>query len=159
MLDCGNFARSMGPASGFTVVLKRNCSISPAALARVFALMAVVTLGIGAGFAAAGAWLVLPFAGLEIAALAAAFLVNGRHAADYERIELLGSRLTVEVAEAERTVRRSSDARAARVRVDEDGWRRRVRVAAKGWELEIGRHLCDEARAGLAAELKRRLRT
>lgn len=56
-----------GPAPGFSVLLKRNCSISPAALARVLALLAAVTLGIGIGFAAAGAWLVLPFAGMEVA--------------------------------------------------------------------------------------------
>jgi uncharacterized membrane protein len=148
-----------GPAPGFRVVLKRNCSISPAGLARVFALIAAVTLGIGAGFAAAGAWLVLPFAGLEIAALAWAFLVNGRHAADYERIELEGSRLTVEVADGSRTLRREADARAARVCMEGDSRGARVRVAAQGWNLEVGRHLDAAARAELAAELTRRLRT
>jgi hypothetical protein len=29
----------VGPAPGFSVLLKRNCSISPAALARVFAFL------------------------------------------------------------------------------------------------------------------------
>jgi len=77
-----------GSAPGFSVLLKRNCSISPAALARAFAFLVAATLGIGIGFAAAGAWLVLPFAGVEAALLAAAFLTGGRHAADNERIEL-----------------------------------------------------------------------
>jgi len=104
-----------GAAPGFSMHLKRNCSISPAGLARVFALIASLTLGIGIGFAALGAWLILPFAGLEVAVLAVAFLVCGRHAADYETIELAGGRLTVEVADADRTVRHVLDPRIARV--------------------------------------------
>jgi uncharacterized membrane protein len=61
-------------------------AISPAALLAAFGLLATVTLGIGAGFAAVGAWLVLPFAGLETIMLGAAFLVTARRAADYEGI-------------------------------------------------------------------------
>ena len=98
-------------APGFSLHLKRNCSISPLGLARAFALIAAFTLGIAAAWAYVGAWLVLPFAGLEVAALALAFLACGRHAADYERIELRGARLTVEVADAQHRIRR----RAARL--------------------------------------------
>jgi len=49
---------------GFSLTLKRNCSISPSGLACVFVALAVVVLAIGTGFAIAGAWLILPFAGL-----------------------------------------------------------------------------------------------
>jgi len=52
----------LGQADEFRLLIKRNCSISPAGLFRVFALLALATLGIGAGFAAAGAWLAMPFA-------------------------------------------------------------------------------------------------
>ncbi|HEX5613491.1 MAG TPA: DUF2244 domain-containing protein [Burkholderiales bacterium] len=55
-----------------------QCSISPAALATVFALLALATLAIGVAFAAFGAWLVLPFAGLEALLLAGAFLATAR---------------------------------------------------------------------------------
>ena len=57
---------------GFSLTLKRNCSISPAGLACVFAALALAALAIGTGFALAGAWLVLPFAGLEALLLGAA---------------------------------------------------------------------------------------
>lgn len=147
-----------GPAPGFRVLLRRNCSISPSALARVLALLAAATLGIGVAFAALGAWLVLPFAGLEIAALALAFVANGRHAGDYERIELDGGRLTVEVEDAGRTARHELDACAARVRMERDGWNARVLLRAQGKELEVGRHLDAEARLEFAAELAKRLR-
>jgi uncharacterized membrane protein len=54
----------------------------------VFALLAAVTLGIGIGFAALGAWLVLPFAGAEVIGLAIAFVAVARRAArQQERIE------------------------------------------------------------------------
>ena len=47
----------------------------------MFALLAAVTLGIGIGFAAFGAWLVLPFAGAEVIGLAIAFVAVARRAA------------------------------------------------------------------------------
>jgi uncharacterized membrane protein len=55
----------LGSSHGFSLLLKRNCSISPQGMILVFALLALATLGIATGFALAGAWLVLPFAGLE----------------------------------------------------------------------------------------------
>ncbi|MCX7960755.1 MAG: DUF2244 domain-containing protein [Burkholderiales bacterium] len=58
----------------------RHCSISPRGLALAFGLLAAAAVGIGAAFAAVGAWLVLPFAGLEAAALAAAFVAVARRA-------------------------------------------------------------------------------
>ncbi len=56
----------------------RNCSISPAALLGSLAALAAVTLAIGIGFSLLGAWPVLPFAGLEVLALAIAFVVHVR---------------------------------------------------------------------------------
>jgi uncharacterized membrane protein len=137
----------------FSLTLKRNCSMSPAALASVFAALAVLVLAIGAGFAAAGAWLILPFAGLEVLLLGAAYFFYARHAADYERIELERGRLTVELADAERIERHEFDARRARVCMEKE----RVVLRGAKQELELGRHLDAEARAELAAELEKRL--
>jgi len=125
--------------------------MSPGGLATVFAVLALLVLVIGAAFAAAGAWLVLPFAGLEVALLVAAFMAYARHAADYEKIELAAGRLTVEVAEGRRVSR--FELQGARVAMDEG--RVVLRCAAK--ELEIGRYLGAEARAELAAELEKML--
>jgi len=60
------------------VTRTRNCSISPAGLLGAYAALAAVTLSIGIGFAILGAWLVLPFAGLEVLGLAVAFVVHVR---------------------------------------------------------------------------------
>jgi uncharacterized membrane protein len=140
--------------AGFSLTLKRNCSISPAGLAGVFAALACVVVAIGAGFAAVGAWLVLPFAGLEVLLLGWAFVVYARRAADYERIELDAGRLTVEVGQAQRTSRYEMDACRARVRLEEE----RVLLLGAREQLELGRHLDADSRARFAVELQKRLR-
>ena len=125
--------------------------MSPKGLAGVFAVLALLVLAIGAGFAAAGAWLVLPFAGLEVLLLGTAYLLYARHAADYERIELDAGHLTVEIADG---------ARSARYKLEDAGIvleEGRVLVRGAKEELEIGRHLSAEARVELAAELGQKL--
>jgi uncharacterized membrane protein len=119
---------------------------------------ACLSFAIGLGFALAGAWPVLPFVGLEVAALATAFGVHARHAADYERIVIRDGVMRVEVGEA------------GRVRVHDfhPGWVQvctqraqcgvRVEVRSHGRGLEIGRHLDAPARGLLAAELAGRLK-
>ena len=54
--------------------------MSPAGLAMAFGALAALTLAIGVGFAIAGAWFVLPFAGLEVLMLAVAYFVYARRA-------------------------------------------------------------------------------
>ena len=89
---------SSGDARDGTVhwLLKRNCSFSPRQLTAVFASLSLVSLAIAAVLWAQGALLVIPFAGLEIAALGAALVAYARHAADRERLVLRPGRLTVE---------------------------------------------------------------
>ena len=125
--------------------------MSPAGLAKVFAALSLLVLAIGAGFAAAGAWLVLPFAGLEVLLLGAAFVLYARHAADYERIELEPGRITVEVANGWRIAR--YEMQGAKLLML-DG---RLVLRGAQEELEIGRYLGAEARAELAAELEQKL--
>jgi uncharacterized membrane protein len=145
---------------GFSLTLKRNCSISPAGLLCVFAALAAAALAIGAGFAIFGAWLILPFAGLEALLLGGAFVLYARRAGDYERIELAAGRLTVEVAEQMRTERFELDARRAQVVLQKgEGYGARVLLRSGEEQLEVGRHLDADSRVGFAAELSRRLRT
>jgi uncharacterized membrane protein len=147
-------AFSTTPA-GFRLALKRNCSISPRDLLLVFAALALLAVSIASGFAALGAWLILPFAGLEVLLLGAAFWLTARHATDYERLELERGRLRIEVCEAERLQRYEMDAHAARVRMV-DG--HVLLHAPRAW-LEVGRHLDAAARSRLAAELGKRLQS
>ena len=142
---------------GFSLTVKRNCSISPRALAVLLALTAGLAFAIGIGFALFGAWPILPFAGLEIAALAAAFYLNGRHAADYERIAFEDGLLVIEVRDGERVATHRFNQHW--VQLDVSGTPRQLRVALRshGRELEIGRHLDASGRERLAQTVRGRL--
>jgi len=142
---------------GFNITIKRNCSISPRDLLLVLAFAACVPLGIATGFALAGAWPVLPFAGLEVVALAAAFYLNGRHAADYERIAFSGEKLLVQASDAGHIELHEFDRRWLRLDERRLGSDLRLMLCSRGGELEIGRHLDTEGRASLAWRLRRSL--
>jgi uncharacterized membrane protein len=128
--------------------------MSPAGLAKVFAALALIVLAIGTGFALAGAWLVLPFAGLEVALLVGAYLFYARHAADYERISLGEGRLTIEIAEGIENRSVELDPRRVRLSMAED---ERLLLQAAEEQIEIGRHLGAEKRVEFAAELAKKL--
>jgi uncharacterized membrane protein len=128
--------------------------MSPAGLAKVFAALALIVLAIGTGFALAGAWLVLPFAGLEVALLVGAYFFYARHAADYERISLGDGRLTIEIAEGIENRSVELDARRVRLSMAED---ERLLLQAAAERIEIGRHLDAERRVEFASELAKKL--
>jgi uncharacterized membrane protein len=141
--------------SAFDLTIKRNCSISPQDLLGVLAFLGCVAMGIASGFAYFGAWPVLPFAGIEILALAAAFYLNGRHAADYERIALADGRVVVEASDAGRIHRHEFSLPWLRLEERRDGRDLHVVLRSSGNAIEVGRHLDTERRATLAARLRR----
>ena len=84
-------------AAEFSRVARRNNSLTSTGRLLVFAFIFVVSIGIACAFAYLGAWLILPFAGLEMLVLYWAFWYMERHAADYERIAIDGDRVEVEI--------------------------------------------------------------
>jgi uncharacterized membrane protein len=150
--------RSADPKTGFILTTKRNCSMSPQALVWLLVFTACLSFAIGIGFALFGAWPVLPFVGLELIALAAAFYAHARHAADYEQIVVRDGVMLVEVHEGGR----------CEVHRFHPGWVQlhtrkaaddvRVGIRSHGRELEIGRHLDAPGRGLLAVELAGRLK-
>lgn len=154
-------ACASGPAA-FEFVLRRNCSLSPRGLIAVFSSLVVLSFAFGAGFAALGAWMILPFAGVELLALAAAFVVYAAHAVDGERVRVAGDVLTVEVTQGSRSwahtfptpsVRLVWEAEAAPGR---RGWagQRRLYLVSRGHALEVARHLGAQRRAGFELEVR-----
>ena len=71
-------------------------SLSKFQRAVVFSSLGVGAVVIATGFALLGAWLVLPFAGLECVGLYLAFRWLGRHENDYEILHVQGEFLVVE---------------------------------------------------------------
>jgi uncharacterized membrane protein len=142
--------------------IKRNCSASPGQLAAVFASMVGLSFVFGIAFATQGLWLILPFVGLEMVAVAIAFICYGRRAADYERITLSEHDLSIERVDGPRTLRWRFPAMWTTVEVDEagGGWMRRVRVfiVSRAERVEVGCHLAAPGRKALAQELFAALR-
>ncbi len=152
-----NDAQHPTRCSSFSLTVKRNCSISPQSCLRLLATMAMLGLGIALAFACLGAWMILPFAVVEMLALATAFYLVGRHAADHERIAVADGILTVQVHEAGRNTEYRFNPAWVRLVVLEEQRGLRVVIRAHGLELEVGRHLERGRRHTLAAELKHRL--
>lgn len=137
-------------------LLKRNCSLAPRQLAMIFGGLAVVSLAIAALFAAWGAWLVLPFACIEVLALGAAFVVYARHAADYERIVLCRDCLLVETCRGDRL--RQEQCAPAWTRVEYSGTRRElIGLVAAGKRIDVGRFVPESERRDLARQLRSQL--
>ena len=138
-------------------LLRRNCSVTPAQLGWWYVSLCVVSLGIGAFFWFQGAVLVLPFTWVELAAVGAAFLAYGRHAADREHILLQGRRLVVELESGGRLERAEFNRDWVRVEPAADD-RSLIELSGQGRRVNVGRYLRPELRAALARELRQALR-
>lgn len=131
-----------------------NRSLGPQARRWVLAGIAATILAIGAAAMAIGAWLVMPFAGLEIAVLALAFRLVAIHDADFERLEIGDHEVRVEARDAERVTRFVAHRPWARVVFRERGARCSLGLAYAGRVVPLGRLLSDEGRRRLAAKLR-----
>jgi len=147
-----------GDASAFGILIKRNCSMSPRSVLGLLVVTAAVCFSIGALFAWRGLWFVLPFAGLEVAALALAFYVSGLHAGDYERYWLEKGCLIIEVRDGAKVSSHRFHAAWARVVLRETVRATQVALAEGRAELRVGRHLTASGRAVLARQLREVLR-
>lgn len=146
-----------GQSQAVQWLIRRNCSITPAQLVRLYLSLCVVSLGIALLFWMQGARMILSFAWLELMAVGTAFLVYARHARDGEKITLAGPRLVVELENGGRTER----AEFARewVRVEpRSGDGSLIEVSGQGRTVVVGRHLRPELRPALAREIRYALR-
>lgn len=135
-------------------ICRRNCSIGPRAMMLVFASLAAVSFGVGATFAALGPWLILPFAGIEMVALALAFVLCARRAGDFERIRLLPHVLTVEHVQGQRQVVHQFNPQWAKLEIVHGALSIRVLLSQAGRRLELGRHLGFQQRCAFATAFK-----
>jgi uncharacterized membrane protein len=142
----------------YLLVARRNNSLSRLERHGAFCFICAVSLTIALGFAAFGAWLVLPFAGLEMVVLYVAFRVIEKHAGDYEYVEISGDRVRVEVCEGGQVRRMEFDRHWAQVVSGERANGHRLALRSHGREAELGRHMTDAERERVGRELRRYLR-
>ena len=142
---------------GIHWVLRRNCSVTPRQLGAMYGLLAAVSLSVAGFFWSRGAWMVLPFSALELLAVAVAFLVYARHAADGEHISVSHGRLVVEREDAGRLQRVEFAGVSVSVDAPREG-QPLVAVRGGGRSAEVGRFLRAELRPVLAREMRLALR-
>lgn len=134
-------------------MLKRNCCLSPGQLAACFATLGLFSMFVAVFFAMQGAWPVIVFSAIEIVALSVAFVAYGRHAGDYERIEVSPAEVLVETMDASLVRRRQLTARWLKVEY-QGGKSELVRLVSGRQSLMVGRFMPDDQRGKLARELR-----
>lgn len=80
---------------GLRVIVRPNRTLTLRGMTVLFVGLTLVVLTIGIGFTLAGAWPVLPFAGLELTLAGAVLYRLFRHADDHDRIVVDRERVTV----------------------------------------------------------------
>jgi uncharacterized membrane protein len=141
------------------LVIGPNASMSVRQAIGFMAWMCTVSLAIGGFFAWRGFWPILPFAGLELVALAAALAVSLRRNRYREVVSFDGDTIRVEVGEIGRgaglsvTLMRNS----TRVLLQGGPHRNspsRLLLSCMGQTLRLGACLTDEERERLAQRMR-----
>lgn len=143
--------------SSYQVTFKPNCSLSSLGKQRVVLLMTVIPCCIAVGFSFIGAWLVLPFVGLEIFALGYAFYYVNSHDSDYESISIDGDSLKIQRCVGQVLSKYELNPYwASVVRHELPNGTVRLGLRSQGKEVEVGRYLTTEQREELAVQLRKR---
>ncbi len=148
------------------IVARPNNSLSPENSLKLMVVLATIALIVAIGFTHAGAWLVLPFAGLELATFAYAFYYIYQHSSDYESIAIEDDKIIVEkrsfketsIIEFQRywTQVHVRDVTNNKGLISKNG----LFISSRGKEVEFGKYFIDdEQRVTLARELKQKLQS
>ena len=144
---------------GNIIVSKPNNSLSPRGLLWLMISIAVITMTVSLGVSLSGAWLVLPFAGLELLAFALALHHIYLHYSDFEKISLIDHELVIEKHHYKHSEKFTFQRYWAKVslRNGADG-KPRIFISSHGKEVEFGNRYMDDAqRIAVARQLKQQL--
>ena len=136
----------------------RNVSLSRAGRRLFLGLISLNTGVLAMAWAIAGAWPVLPFAGLELGLLAYAFHYVGKFDGDFERLTIAGSSLTLEVCERGVTRQLSFNRPWVQLLCQERGTRCYLALQYQGQEYRLGKLMNDEQRSAWGRELRKQIR-
>lgn len=150
---------------GYKIIARPNNSLAPKDAVKLLIGLAVIILVVGFGFSHIGAWLVLPFAGLEILGFIYAFHYIRIHSGDFESITIEADRIVVEKRNYKEVTTTVFQRHWAQIDVrGEVGGKGVIGksglfIRSHGKEVEFGRNFInDEQRAELARELKQKLK-
>ena len=148
-----------GESGSFMLVTRRNSSLSSSGRHLVLGSLVLITFAISLAFALHGAWLILPFAGVEMLVLYLAFRYIAQHAGDFESISIDGDRVLIERWETGRVSRFEFNRYWAQVVLQREAREARDTLALRshGRQVEFGRYLTDEQRREAARAIKQKL--
>ncbi len=147
--------------AGFAFVARRNDSLTAHGRFIVLASLAAVVFAIATGFACFGAWLVFPFAGLDVLAVFLAFRYVEKRAGDFECIGVYDDKIVIE-RERQGTLERYEMNRywvQISLVAGLGGERSRILLRSHGREVAFGEYLGSERCAVLARRLREHLDT
>ncbi len=150
------------PSGSQRLTLVPHRSLTWGEAKQVFAVLAAVTLTVALGFTAMGFPLVLPFAGLELLAVAAAFHVSLGEAACREVVSISPAEVRVERGRGKPQECLTLPTAWARVRRAQGAleWHpRALLLTVHGREVELGSFLTEGERDVAAVLLRRALET
>lgn len=143
------------------MVIRPNCSLSWRGTVAVFSSISLVSLGVALSFLLRGYWLILPFAGLELALLATALYLAAWRSSLREVISIHGAEISVERGHRQPEQVRifpRNWARIELIRPRHRGYPTRLLLRSHGREMEIGGCLNESERRRLAEDLRRWIR-
>lgn len=150
---------------GHKIIAKPNNSLSEQDSLKLLAVLAGIALIVALGFFHIGAWMVLPFAGLEIFAFAYAFHRVYLHADDFDSITIENDRVVVEKRNVKETTTTVFQRYWAQVNVRDvamikgSNGKCGLFISSHGNEVEFGRNFInDEQRSQLARDLRQKLK-
>jgi uncharacterized membrane protein len=147
-----------GEPVGFMLVARRNNSLSSAGRNLVVGSLAAISLVISLAFALQGAWMILPFAGLEVLVVYLAFRCVERHAGDFESLSIRGDQVLIVRQERGEVSRYEFNRCWAQV-VLQPGRRVVLALRSHGRQVEFGRHLTEQQRCRMAGIIRAELGT
>lgn len=149
-------ASGSAQVADLTIITRPNCSLSETGRLLFFCVMLLLSVAIAVGFALIGAWLIFPFAGLEMAGLGWALYYISCHTGDYECIVVSGDRVLVETRSYKSVEKVEFQRHWVKVIVQPPlgHGRCRIWVRASGKEVELGRFVDDDGRMALSRQIE-----
>lgn len=148
------------------IIARPNNSLSPENSLKLMVILAVIAFVIALGFTHVGAWLVLPFAGVELAAFGYAFYYIYLHSGDFESIAIEEDKIIIEKRNFKETSITVFQRYWTKVHVrdvtNKKGFVGKcgLFISSHGKEVEFGQYFIDdEQRVTLARELKQKLKS
>ena len=143
-----------GCGAEFTYFRRHCSSLDWRLLYLVYGSLCLFSVLVAAVFAAAGAWMIIPFAGLEIFGLGIAAWWTLKRSGDFERLAFDGDRILVEIREQGFSSQFEFNRCWVRLVNGNAG---SFALRSHGREVAIGRFCGEESRQALARELRSRL--